>query len=179
MPSNSKIIGNFDKISNQKEEFLLKLEFSVDDFKSMWKRCNLVSNYIAEYSSYNFEPEDKAENLISTVINELIEFITPISEDNTKVDISFKQYKDNILFEIGNVLKSEKIKEYENILENINKKNIEELYFNIISQLETEDNNKEFGLLMLANDYKGNISSKLYEKEKAITRVLIENEEIK
>ena len=43
------------------------------DIFDFWERCGQFSDFIAEYFEYNFADRPGCKNLISTVINELVE----------------------------------------------------------------------------------------------------------
>jgi hypothetical protein len=170
-------IGDFENSLKKPELFKIVLNFLVDDFKKDWRRCNLVSNYIAEYSGTNFKHEDQIENLISTISNEMIESLFPLSKDNTNIRISFKNLKDDMMFEIENVIKEDNMELYKNILENINNGNVDSQYIECLNNSYSEENNIRLSFLMIANDYDGKISSKI-DNDNVVTKVLIGKEEI-
>jgi hypothetical protein len=170
-------IGDFENSLQKPELFKIVLNFLVDDFKKDWRRCNLVSNYIAEYSGTNFKHEDQIENLISTISNEMIESLFLLSKDNTYIKITFKNLKDEMLFELENVIKEDNMELYKNIIENINKGDVDSQYLECLNKTFNEENNIRLSLLMIANDYDGKISSKI-DNDNVVTKVLIGKEEI-
>lgn len=175
-----KIIGDFENTSLKKELFAVKMIFCVDDFKLDWRRCNLVANYIAEYASYNFEQKDKAENLISTVTNEIVEFVSSFSYPKTKMGIQFKIFDDSILFEFTNSILKEELDNYKNVIEKINNNNINDLYIKLIEDDFKLDKHKfDFSFVMLAHDYNAKFSSKIkLDESSSVMRVLVKKEEI-
>ena len=59
-----------------------------------WNLCSALSNYLSTYISYEFEKTELAENLISMVLNELLEAVCFSSADNTQFFLTL-QHTDN------------------------------------------------------------------------------------
>jgi hypothetical protein len=64
-------------------QFAIELTFPVHEFQQDWKQCSLLANYIAEYTAYQFDQQERAENIISTIANELLEAIVCLAPDES------------------------------------------------------------------------------------------------
>ena len=178
--STNRIIGKYEYKESGKIDFKMKISFCADDFKKEWTRCNYTANYIAEYSAYNFDPGDKAENLISTVINELVERLALISEKKARLSVSLALEDDILIVDVENRISADKRDMYEKTVARINNENIDKLYMdNITANPVEEENEFEFGLVMLVNDYRCRIGSLIVDGGTAVTRLIIDNEEVK
>ena len=51
------------------------VSLDLDGFKADWRHCDLVSNYIARAASFNRPDSFSYSNLLSTVVNELLEIV--------------------------------------------------------------------------------------------------------
>ena len=174
----SKTIGNFDIFQEDKTGFRIKASFSGNDFKKEWSRCNYLSNYIAEYSAYNFDPGDKTENLISTVLNEMIERLSLLTQEDSPISVTLKESGDHIIIDVENMIYPDKFNMYERVIQKINTEEIGKLYLeNITIDPVSEVNELEFGFVMLANDFKCRISSRIQDDGRTTTRIAIKNEE--
>jgi hypothetical protein len=152
----------------------------VNDFLLDTRRYNLVSNYIAEYSSYHFEHKDKAENLISSVFYELIEYLVSSSHGSSKVDIQFSTSDEWLIFELSSKMSSDEFLRFKELLLEINNKDLESYYREILeSDMEQGSLQRKMGMVMIAHDYHAQISATIDEEEgSAILRAFVRREEI-
>ena len=51
------------------------------DLLAQWRRCGMISDFLAEYLSYAFDRREVARSILSTVVNELVENVAKYSAD--------------------------------------------------------------------------------------------------
>jgi len=158
----------------------IQLMLPVNDFLLDTRRYNLVSNYIAEYSSYHFEHKDRAENLISSVFYELLEYIVSSSNGSSKVDIRFSTSDEWLIFELSSKISSDELGRFKELLSEINEKDLESYYRAILESDDAEISlQKKMGMVMIAHDYHARITATLDEDEgSAFLRAFVRREEI-
>ena len=173
-------IGDYAKLDPKNIKPHIRLNLPVHDFTLDLRRCNLVANYIAEYVSYYFEQKDRAENLVSSVFYELIEHLVSKALDDTAVDIGFSTVGEWLVFEISFFLPSEERRGLEELLGEINKKDIDAYYLEALeSGLENARPKNAMGMIMIAHDYRAQLSALLQEGgEPSVVRAYIRQEEI-
>jgi hypothetical protein len=172
-------IGNFSQLEAKDVLSHMRIILPVNDFILDWRRYNLVSNYIAEYTSYHFEHKDRAENLISTIFYELIAHIASSSLKNSFLDIQFSTYEDWLIFEISSSINSEEVGQIKEILTEINKKDLDSYYLNFLeADLDQPTMQKKMGMLMIAHDYNAHLSARISDDEGSATiRALVRQKE--
>ncbi len=173
-------IGNFDKLETREGITHITLKQPVRDFQLDWRRYNLVSNYFAEYSSFLFEQKDRAENLISTVLYELIEGLTRCAERNADILIKLVTLGQFLVFELSTISPPENRAALEETVKVINRKDLDDTYFSVIASEKPENPASDyFGLVLIAHDYNGEFALNVNASNNVITlRAAITKEEI-
>jgi hypothetical protein len=173
-------IGDFAKLDFKDVKPHIRLNLPVRDFTLDWRRCNLVANYIAEYVSYYFEQKDRAENLVSSVFYELMEHLVSSARDETAVDIGFSTVGEWLVFEISFFMPSEELGGLEELLGEINTKDIDAYYLEVLETgLEKARPKNAMGMIMIAHDYRARFGALLHEDgEPSVVRAFIRQEEI-
>ena len=159
---------------------LMRLLLRVNDFVLDWRRYNLVSNYMAEYSSYFFEQKDRAENLISSVFYELIGHLSSCANPDSRIDIRFSVREGWLLFAISATIPRGELGWLKELLEEIERGDLDASYRSLLeADLSVPAVYRKMGLIMLAHDYRARLSARLDEKEgMATVHAVIRQEEI-
>jgi hypothetical protein len=174
------MIGEF-RLPESGEVFShMRIVIPAADFTLDWRRYNLVSNYIAEYSSYHFEQKDKAENLISTVFYELIGYLSSTSKNGSILDIRFSTVEQWLVFEISATLETGEIVSFKELLTEINRSDLDDYYKSVLEEdMEEPHLQKKLGMAMIAHDYRAQLTASLHEENgNATVRALVRQEEI-
>lgn len=174
-------IGAFRDGASQSPMFYLDLDLSTHDFHEQWKRCNMVANYVAEYTAYQFERKERAENLISTVLNELLEATVKSSvETEVPIKLSFSQFPDTLVFEVSHGLNGDIDAEYTKFLSLIHKADIEGLYLSLMTADDSASVSfNQLGLVVLVHDFSATIAARVDEANGLIrTQVQIPAKEV-
>lgn len=173
-----KVVGKFEQTAGATP--YIRLVVPVSDFALDGRRFNLVANYIAEYSSYRFESKDAAENLISSVFYELIEYMAGCSRREARLDI--RLYASDLLlrFDLTSSFTREGAAHLEGFLREMLRLDLGELYRGLlIAELDSAAGRRELGLTMVAHDYHAGISAAIDEDDGGVTLcALVRREEI-
>ena len=132
-----------------------------------WEKCSLVSNFFANYQSFNFKDQEKVIVILSTVINELLENAIKFTSDKNKlVSISLKHFNSKVSIETINLSNEENVSRLKRIIHSLNNKNPENL---ILEQIEnaskTDLNESGLGILTILRDFQANLGIKIIEKQ--------------
>ena len=134
--------------------FTLAFQFNTQDFSTEWKRLNLLANYVAEYLSYQFARREKAENLLSTITNEVLEAIIHLSPSDAVFSMNFLQFPWGIRLDIDHTVSENLLVDYQTFIAKITQSSGEDMYHNLmIEEVRPSDYFNQLGLLMLVHDF--------------------------
>jgi hypothetical protein len=139
----------------------ISLRLQARDFSLDWRRYNLVANYVAEYASYFFEHKDRAENVISSVLYELLEYIVGMSLDDSELALGLNARDGRLFFEIAtSAAARERFGEHQELLADLSQGNLDDTYRRMLtSGSETRGSPWSLGIAMLAHDYRAEFST--------------------
>jgi hypothetical protein len=139
----------------------IALRLPARDFSRDWRRYNLVANYIAEYASYFFPHKDRAENVISSVLYELLEHMASISREDSEIALRLVAREGRLVFEIvTSGADRETLGAHQMLVAGLARGDIEGTYRRLLeSDAEGEGRQGELGLVMLAHDYGAELST--------------------
>jgi len=140
------------------------------EYVTQWKRCGMVADFLANYQSTNFNNRSKAQTILSTVINELLENAVKFSSDNNKlINLSLKYFNDRIMIETINATNENNALALNNFVGTLNTNSIEDLFFQKIEYHAKEKIEiSGLGLLTLAKDYNASLGIKIQPKTKTL-----------
>lgn len=145
----------------------LSLDFVVPlELISHWKKCSLVADFFANYQSYNFENQQKAMSVLSTIINELLENAIKFTADQNKlVSISLRRYDDNISIETVNLATKANATTLQKFIQTLETNNIEDLFFQQLEKAALSDEDSSgVGLISIIKDYGADVGIKIEPK---------------
>ena len=162
---------------SQKPIFAIEMNFLEQDFQIEWQRCSMLANYIAAYVAYQFTQYGRAENLISTVVNELLEAITRLSPGQSPLRIRCYQLPDGIRLDIQFVVRGEHIAAYMDFMQTLD--DSEHQYLGLLtSRIQAEKNFNQLGLAMLAHDFNVKFKTNLDDRSGGVqTQIFIPTQE--
>lgn len=131
------------------------------DFSRDWRRYNLVANYVAEYSSYFFEHKDRAENVISSVLYELLEYMVGMSLDDSELALGLARRDGRLYFEIATSgATRDGYGRHQEFLADLARGDVDGLYRRmLVSESEEQGARGLLGMAMLAHDYRAEFST--------------------
>ena len=159
--------------------FAIKLTLPARNLLNDWKQCSMLANYIAEYVGYQFPQQERAENLISTITNEILESIVALAPEQTDLILSLQQFEDGLQFNADHGIRADASSPYVQFLNSLNQSGSEKRYFEMLT---TEDRPEfyfnQLGLLMLTHDFGVSFSNCAQDKPNRIcTQLFIANKE--
>lgn len=178
--SATELIGNFDAPELKDRQTHVRLTVPVKDFALDLRRYNLVSNFVAEYGAYYFEPKDRAENLISSVLYELVEHLSAAARHEARLDILFASTAQWLLFELSSSFSREALHSFREMLAELLQADLGTYYTALLEEdAEGAAGKRVLGLAMIAHDYHGRLSASIQADSGAVTlRTCIGREEI-
>src|SRR5262245_3320755 len=85
----------------------LEVTVQIDDLLADWKRIGYLANYFAEYVAYDFPQRERAENLLSTITNELLEAVVHLAPAQTALQLHCAHLGDAVLLDVKHQVKAE------------------------------------------------------------------------
>jgi hypothetical protein len=129
------------------------LQVPTNDLQQHWKRCNLLANYLAEYVAYQYSEREWAENLISTVTNELLEAISLLAPADTSVSLQCHQHQHSLVLELNHTIRYDIVPEYQAVLHELSYDISDTTYIQHLTSERPFPSFNQLGLLMVAHDY--------------------------
>lgn len=159
--------------------FVIELTFPVDEFQRDWKQCSLLANYIAEYTAYQFDQQERAENIVSTIANELLEAIVSLAPAQSDLIIHLEQLEDGLQLKASHLVQENLISPYVQFLEELKPGIADEPYLNLLTTPEPTDHYfNQLGLMMISHDFGARIvRMPTMQPDRICTQLFIANEE--
>lgn len=159
--------------------FTVEFTFPVKDFQSDWKQCSLLANYIAEYTAYQFDQQERAENIVSTIANELLESIVYLAPSYSDLIIRVVQTEDGLQINTSHLIQPELISPYTEFLKDITSDRTDQPYLNLLTTIDMPEHYfNQLGLMMVSHDFGVQIVRlPLSHPERICTRLIIPNKE--
>ncbi len=179
------VFGNFKEQALKNALSNSALMLNADDMSNNWRRVSLTADYLAKYYSYYFPYKEKAlstmsrneaENILSFVINELIENTAKYSNTLKKnVTIKLILEEKTLFFYISNYIADNTAQEFIEICKEIFASNPRELYIKKLEEnVETGKSGSGLGYLTLINDYDIELGFKFEKKQDKIIKVTVQ-----
>lgn len=149
---------------------LVELEVSVqiDDLHADWKRVGYLANYLAEYIAYCFPQRERAENLLSTITNELLEAVIHLAPEESALTLHCSHSGDRLMLDVKHQVKAALASPYLLFVEQLGEKNHEEEYLQMLTaEIQPELYFNQLGLMMLEYDFDVHLSLKNDQPENA------------
>ncbi|MBN1686332.1 MAG: hypothetical protein JW852_06730 [Spirochaetales bacterium] len=174
MQASGKILHIGDNIDFHNDiDNLFSVTFLPLDFFDSWERGSLLSNFVADYYGHNF-PGPEARNLISTVVNELIENAVKFSRNNSMpVIITIKKRKEEMLIQADNCLPKHRQDAFVAVCREISEKDLDELYVKRMHENLKDPNSSGIGLILIKKDYCAGLSFSFYTDDRHGTHVAV------
>lgn len=159
--------------------FAFEMTLLARDFQAEWKRCNMLANYFAAYVAYQFGHKERAENLISTIMNELLEAAVRLAPVHSDLFIGCTQTGDGLQLDARHIIRAEAVLPYLAFLEELNGNDNDRHYLDLLT---TESKPTEYfnqlGLMMLAHDFGVRLSAQPDQNtDHYNTQIFIPNQE--
>lgn len=167
-------------VGNESElPFMIKLTLPAHNLLNDWKQCSMLANYIAEYVGYQYPQQERAENLISTITNELLEAITSLAPEHSDLTITLQQSAEGLQLDTNHHIHANLASPYLKFLNSLSQPGHEDQYLDMLT---TEDTPElyfnQLGLLMLTHDFGATFTNCSTEQtDRVCTQLFIANKE--
>jgi hypothetical protein len=133
----------------------------------------LLAGYIAQYMAFQFPRQDWAENLVSTVANDLLETMVKIASDRSTIALHCFQEEDEILLDANLVIQPQAMGPFQDFAAIFSRQDIHEMS----SDLSGEPGDagmplKQFGLVLRMQDLLEKVPAKV-DRETGIARIQV------
>jgi hypothetical protein len=142
-----------------------RLQLQAGDLNDHWKRCNMLANYLAEYVSYQFSEREWAENLISTVTNELLEAVSSVSPAASTLVLRCRQQHHDLVIELEHDLLPEIAQPYAIVLAELANQVSDEHYLHQLTSDRPLPSFNQLGLSMITHDFGVQITGTLNDSQ--------------
>jgi len=132
---------------------LITLRLGAAGFGQHWKHCALVSNYLATFTSELLEKSDVHANLVSTVLNELLEVVFRRNAGVGQISITLTGGAPRLVVKISVPVDDKDRAFYMDMAAMVARKDVDVLHQEQIIQPTDEESNLSLGLLELAAVY--------------------------
>jgi hypothetical protein len=155
------------------------------DLIAHWKRCAITANFISSFTPFKHDNE-KSQNIISTIINELIENAVKFAYDKTEpIYLTICKFDSAMTIEVTNIANKQSANKLNKLADKIQNKNIEELFFERIKEAYNLENASGLGLITLIKNLNTKLGFKIQQIDKdndelfnVSIKVLLEKKEI-
>ena len=133
---------------------LITMRLGAAGFAQHWKHCDLVANYLATFTSELLHKTDAHANLVSTVLNELLEVVFRRNAEIGEIGITLKGDETQLVVEISVPVALGDREFYEEMAQLVQRNDREELHRQHLAEApDTGEHNLALSLLALAAVY--------------------------
>lgn len=150
------------------------MEFRPLNLISKWQRCSLTANFISTLHSPNPKPQDKLNNIVSTILNELLETAIRYSADkNQTINMGFSSKGSKLYFELTLNCDTLDVFQFQRFYRNyLEKDATEDAMIQLIEADPTSEKTSfALGLLSLKQDYGAEIGFKIEPEKKHLYKI--------
>jgi hypothetical protein len=149
-----------DKTLETKAGFKMELDLNATDFQTEWKRCNMLANYLADYTAYEYPRRELAENLFSTIINELLEAVARLAALKSVIRFALLPEPGGLAIRVDHEVQHTLASRYRDFVGRISHQVGESLYLSLLTEDQGESNSfNQLGLAMIVHDFGGRIEA--------------------
>ncbi|EQA37402.1 GHKL domain protein [Leptospira inadai serovar Lyme str. 10] len=147
--------GRYDLLQDSiPPESYFRLIIQPIDLTAFWNRCGLTANFTAAFCSYCSQDSEYFKNIVSTIVNELIENSAKYSKvRDATVTIDFKYYMNILRIEVTNLISDRTRSNFEKVVKRLCSTDLEEEYLKSLEVRDQDASYSGIGLLMLMKDY--------------------------
>ena len=137
------------------------------DLVIQWRRCGMIADFLADFLAYNFKHKDTARNVISTVLNELLENAVKFSpEKHRRASLALIYHGETIRIQTRNTSNMKHVASLRRLVERLCSEDPEILFLEQLQYSTTEDPEASgLGIVTLKKDYLARIAIELSEND--------------
>ena len=141
----------------------MQIAIPMQDIATSWSRCGNTADFFSRVYSQWFHQQEKSANVLSTVVNELIENAAKYSRmDLSPVQVLFRTFKDYIEVEAITVCEEVQAKKFDEYMQTFVQMDPDEFYEKrLLETAVSETSQSGIGLTVLRSDYGAEVSCKI------------------
>ena len=177
--------GHIDSMAGRRPLSELVIRLLPLDFVAHWGRCGMTADYMAHFFAYSFENTSVVQNMMSTILNELVENIVKFSADKRReVSITLSHYGETVTITTYNCATAVHADGLARLVQTLLSENLEELFKQQIEQtVATNRAVSGLGLLTLMRDYNARLGLRISPSENtelvdAVVQITLDVEEL-
>lgn len=162
----------------------INLQCTPLDVIAHWRRCSMMADFGADFLAYNFENVDVARNIISTVLNELLENAVKFSaRKREKISVSLAHYGELVRISTINVATAERVASLTSLIKDLQRDDLDWIFVSHIERSAVmAQPTSGLGLISMRNDYHARVGVRLTmlldESHEVLVNVLLDVEEL-
>ncbi len=154
-------------------ENFFSISFLPIDIFDHWDRCGDIADFVATYFQYNFQ-RPASQNIISTVVNELIENAVKYSRNKSSpVQIEIRKRQEHLLLRVTNLIPRNQRDHFVAICQALFERDLEELYLEKLTRGQQDHTYSGIGLILLKKDYEALIGVDFFHTQENTLKVEI------
>ena len=123
------------------------------DIFDHWDRCSQLADFVASYFQHDFQVPG-SQNIISTVVNELIENAVKYSRNKSSpIDVEIRRRGTYLLLRVANHIPRNQSEHFVRICKELFERDLEELYLEKLTRGQSDRTYSGIGLILLKKDY--------------------------
>lgn len=141
------------------------------DIFDHWDRCGDIADFVGTYFQYNFE-ETTSQNIISTVVNELIENAVKYSRNKSSmIQLEIRKRQNHILLRVSNFIPRNQRDHFVRVCSDLFQRDLEELYLEKLTLGQKDRTFSGIGLILLKKDYEALLAMDIVVGQEESVRV--------
>jgi hypothetical protein len=152
------------------------VEMPALDLVAHWRRCGMSADFLAGYMAYDFSNRPVATNVLSTVINEVLENAAKFSADKRRqVRIAVTQLGDTVCVEATNATGAERADAFRRRLEEVLSGDPETLFQQHLENAPSAPPGAPgVGLVVLRKDYRAELGARVTPRADSLFEVTVQ-----
>lgn len=155
-------------------ESVLKISLLPLDIFDFWERCGQFSDFVADYFRHNFADQPGCKNLISTVINELVENSVKYSKNKSQpIELIVRKRGHRLVISITNSVPRHQKERFSSICHELFERDLDDLYVERVQSASDNATYSGLGLILLKKDYNAQLGFNFFENNEDMSFVNI------
>jgi hypothetical protein len=152
------------------------VEMPALDLVAHWRRCGMSADFLAGYMAYDYANRPVATNVLSTVINEILENAAKFSADKRcQVRVAVTQHGDSVCVEASNTTSPDRAESFRKCLEEVLSVDAEELFRrHLESASSAPPGAPGVGLVVLRKDYEAELGVRITPRADGLFEVTVQ-----
>ena len=152
-------------------ENFFDVSFLPIDIFDHWDRCGQIADFVGYYFQHSFRAPG-SHNIISTVVNELVENAVKYSRNKSSpIEIEIRKRGEHLLMRVANLIPRNQRDHFIAICRDLFERDLDELYLEKLVHGRAEHNFSGIGLILLKKDYDVQIGIDIAPTNDGIVRV--------